>query len=283
MHRDYSLGESLTSLASRYGRDRSCLSDLFRRHGLGVRPPKMGKHGSDGRLIPYTPKTEAEVRDIICGMTRVYVPESLRVEWRHWLMHRRRDFIVRVRAHLQSPKDRPKLPFSKNVEPFDYWTDRANLIAKWANTGKPSRIWPVRIYPSSQGVIWKDQLWFWASNWPEAGGAYYRGAWKEIDGRPALHHTIWEQHNGQTIPAGHVLTCKDGNPNNLDPANLVLESRDSICRKNQAVALSRKSRELTQMLLRRQKEPNEHHHTTKRLAYAAGRRYDQRRRNSKDS
>lgn len=43
----------------------------------------------------------------------------------------------------------------------------------------------------------------------------------------AKHHIIYEQHFG-TIPAGHVVKFKDGNPQNLATDNLVLMSRGEL-------------------------------------------------------
>lgn len=49
------------------------------------------------------------------------------------------------------------------------------------------------------------------------------GGWPEA-WRPE-HHVIWEQHNGKPIPAGHVVSFRDRNRDNLNPANFELISK----------------------------------------------------------
>lgn len=49
-----------------------------------------------------------------------------------------------------------------------------------------------------------------------------KGAWPEAWRQ--LHHVVWEAEHGP-IPAGHVLSFKDGNVENVDPDNLELFSK----------------------------------------------------------
>lgn len=43
---------------------------------------------------------------------------------------------------------------------------------------------------------------------------------------------VWEVHNQQDIPAGHVIYCKDGNSENVDINNLELITRAELARRN---------------------------------------------------
>jgi hypothetical protein len=196
------------------------------------------------------------------------VPQELKFEWRHWSLARRGKFIACIRAKLNRPTDRPCLPFSANVEPFDYSTPRAQAIARQMNAGCTSRQWRAMIRLNSQGVIYQGRLYFWAADGGGGHtGAYYIGPWTPGTGRPALHHIIWRKFNGP-IPAGHVVRARDGNPNNLDPANLYLATRNDVARENQAASLLKKSRAATALLLDRaqaRKKPHDHIDVVKRL------------------
>jgi hypothetical protein len=60
------------------------------------------------------------------------------------------------------------------------------------------------------------------------GGRYYLSQSKTNAGRQrakGLHVAIWEHHHGKTIPAGHLIHHKDGNPLNNDISNLECLSR----------------------------------------------------------
>ena len=122
------------------------------------------------------------------------------------------------------------------------------------NAGRSSRTAAVAIRIGSQGVIYEGRLYFWSKS---CGPAYFIGPWRPGTGRPPLHHVIWEQHNGP-VPAGHTVRHIDGNRNNLDPANLYLATKNDVCRENQSVALLKKSRALTALILNRSqnKTPN---------------------------
>ena len=158
------------------------------------------------------------------------------------------------RARIKSPNDRPTTPFSSNVTPFDYACPVAQEIVRARNAGTDSRSARTKLDIRSQGVIFRGLLWFWNINFC----GYYLGIpWTKEHGRPALHRVLWEETHGP-IPAGHVVSYIDKNPNNLDPANLYLRSRDTVCRENQAAAITRKSREITALLLKRSQTKNSH-------------------------
>ena len=168
-------------------------------------------------------------------------------------MERRGEFIRRVRAKVRSPYDRPETPFSANVEPFDYTTPRARAIMDAMNAGRDSRHAKTKIDLRSQGVIWRGKLWFWCDQ-----TGYQIGLWTPGKGRPALHRVLWEEEHGRPVPGGGVVRCADGNPNNLDPANLVLATRNEIARENQAAGLFRKSRAQMSALLERGERRKDH-------------------------
>lgn len=248
MHREY-IDENLSmaELARRYNRSRRSISELFHRRGLPTRFDRRASaaHLPNGCFAPYTPLTSDQIDNLIAQSTRIVVPPQLKLEWRHWSMDRRGDFITRIRTKLNSPNDRPTTPFSDNVEPFDYTSPRALQIAKELNAGTNSQTARIKINPSSQGVIWNNRLWFWSHK-----VGYVSGPWTPEHGRPALHQTIWRSHHNRDIPPRHVISFADGNPNNLAPENLTLRTRDQLCRSNQAASLLRKSREQTSLILK---------------------------------
>lgn len=267
MYRDYSAGVSLGGVGRKYNRDRRSISEIFTKRGLKLRPVLYtiirGKHG---QIAPLRTKTEKEIDGLISqavseGKRRrahgLRIPKPLRHEWRGWLMERKRAFIARLRARLNLASDRPMTPFSKNLEPFDYGSPRAVVLAAKLNEAIPSRYWTTRIFPHSQGVIWEGQLFFWCAK----SGGYFVGRWKPGIGRPSLHHIIWEKSNGRPVPSAHTVICKDGNKNNLDPSNLALRSMADCARQNMLGARIRKSREGTSALLKRfeRNKRNEHH------------------------
>ena len=257
MYAEYSAGASLSDIGRRYGgRNRSTIRGLFSQRGLIIRPSATNDRPRDecGNLLPNPDHTPAQIERIIQTMTKIKIPVELSIEWRKWSLEKRADFIARIRARLQSPDDRPDLPFSDNVEPFDYGSQRAWEIVNRANQGLGSHYWKVKIDLCSQGVIYKGRLWFWSTK-----VGYQSGPWTPEGGRPSLHHTIWEEHTGSKVPTGFALRFADRNPNNLVPENLVLISRNDISRENQATGLTRKSRELTTILLNRTQQKGQSH------------------------
>ena len=260
MHADYQRPMSLNDVARKYGTDKSTVRAVFIRNGLTVRPFKTIARQSNGSPVRYAPLTEAQLDALIEEETKLRCPPALKFEWRRWSLQRRGDFIARLRAKLNSPDDRPATPFSTNVEPFDYTSPSAWRIVNAMNAGRDSRSAAVKIDLKTQGVIFRDQLWFW-----NVKVGYQRGPWSPESGRPSLHQTIWEETHGRPVPPAHVVRFADGNRNNFDPANLTLATRNDVCRENHAIALIKKSRERTAILLRRSQQATPHHDLTHRL------------------
>ena len=257
MHAEYMTGLPLTAVARRHKRSGRALRDLFSSRGLFIREATaFPNKGAGGRFEPVCPRSEAEIEAMIAASTRMVIPIELKNDWAKWPMQRRGDFIARLRAHLADPQARPDLPFSGNVLPFDYATEEAWEIVRRRNAGKPSWTWETKLNIISQGVIWDGRLWFWARRMP----AYYEGIkWTPGHSRPALHRAIWESLHGP-LPAGAVIRGVDGNPNNLEPANLILTDRNELVRENQMRHLVRRSRDLTSTLLNRHQSTTSHAH-----------------------
>jgi hypothetical protein len=248
MHRFYADGASLSATARRYGRCRASIREVFVRRGLFVRPPpcRIPPRRANGQILPARVHTERELVKIAAGMERIRIPDFLSVEWRKWSLEKRGWFIGLIRTRLNSPHDRPRLPLSPGLVPFNYATPAAQKIAAEINKGLSSRAARVKIDLISEGVIFRGQLWFWNHK-----VGYQRGPWTAEGGRPALHQVIWQEANGRAVPAHHVIRFADGNRNNHSPVNLVLAHRNEVARENQATALFRKSRERTRILLDR--------------------------------
>jgi hypothetical protein len=251
MHADYERLATFAAVGRLYDRHPETVRRLFQRRGMPLRP-SVNRHTerkADGTYKAFEPIREREIQGMIDRATKLKIPDDLRLEWREWPMARRRRFIARLRAKLDSPRDRLRLPFSKNVKPFEYGTPEAHAIADAANAGTDSRGGAAKLRLCSQGVIWGGQLWFWRAN-----TGYQQGDWTPGLGRPVLHRVIYDLRHGKNASRGKVVICKDGNPNNLDPANLGLVTKNDICRQNQAVSLLKKSREMTAVLLARNQE-----------------------------
>jgi hypothetical protein len=266
MHADYmALGLSLSESARRYGRHPQTARELFISRGLPLRESAgyQASHREDGTFVAYPLKTPEEIEALIQAAVKIAVPVELKLEWRRWSLERRGDFLRRLRARLPDPKGRPDLPFSDNVEPFDYASESAWEIVRQLNAGLSSRDWRSKIDIRSQGVIYRNQLWFW---WAHSGGYFRMGGWTKENGRPSLHRTIWEETIGQPIPNGYAVSMIDGNPNNLDPSNFYLRSLNEVCRENQAKSLVRKSREKTRILLERSQKTSQSHDLIKHLS-----------------
>jgi hypothetical protein len=257
MYADYQKPMSLNAVGRKYGRDRRAVSELFHRRGLDVRvTQKQAARLPNGRIAPYVPLTVEQLEELIADATKLRVPEALKFEWRKWSLERRGDFIARIRAKLNDPRDRPDLPFSANVVPFDYASPRAHEICKVVNAGLGSRYAGIKLDICSQGVIYRDRLWFWARK-----VGYQLGPWIPGEGRTALHHQIWEETHGRPVPEKHVVRFADGNCNNFELGNLVLDTRYNLCRENQAAALFQKSRAMTSMLLESAQNKDTHEQT----------------------
>lgn len=257
MHADYMQPLPMTVVARKYGTDKGTVRFVFRRLGLAIRPAKEIARQPNGSPMRYVPMTDEQIDAAIASCTKIKVPTELKFEWRRWAADRRSWFIRRMRAKLQPAKSAPTTPHSTNVEPFDYASPRAHEIAARMNVGKSSREHACDIRISSQGVIYRERLYFWAQKAGFEFGAYYAGQWIPGVGRPALHQVIWQEHN-RPLRRGEVVRHADGNRNNFDPANLVLLSRNELARENQAIGLTKKSRALTALLLARSQHKTPH-------------------------
>lgn len=263
-HADYERLQSLKAVARHHRTSPCVVRAVLLRNGYSLRVFKSVPRQANGVPVPHAPKTAAEITALIAQMTYLRIPPPLRIEWRRWPLVQRAAFIARVRARHPALSTRPTTPFSANVEPFDYGSPHAHALMQAANRGRNSRTKAVQLRVGSQGVIYRDRLYFWA---PEGGvsGAYYIGPWRRGTGRPALHHIIWAEAHGQPVPAACCVRFVDGNRNNFAPANLVLTTKNEVCRENQAAALFRKSRATTALLLRRAQHPKPHDDTLTQL------------------
>ena len=267
MYADYQAGVSFYAVARIYNRTPGCIRELFARRKLPVRPyvckNKKGV-GKNGCFKAYPEPTITQLNDMIDRATKIMVPPELKTHWRHWTLKRRADFLSRLRMKFISPEDQPQTPFSDNVEPFDYGTEKAHAIARQFNVGKTSQLAGTKIKLPSQGVIWRGQLFFWARD------NYYVGNWTPEHGRPSLNRIIWEDHHQRKIPAKHHVSYQDGNRNNLDPKNLVLLSFRDAAIKNKGNGLLKKSRGLTALLLQKQQNAQTNENVTVQKLLARG-------------
>lgn len=255
MHADYLTPMTMAAVARKWNTDSGTVRAVFKRNGIAMRAFKPVARQANGSPVRYVPFTEAEIAALIAKQKRVSLPAELRFEWRTWSLEKRAAFIARLRAQVDNPPGRPETPFSSNVTPFDYGTPAAHEIARRMNKGRDSRTKIVAIKPCSQGVIYEGQLYFWSLS---GGTAYFIGPWRPGVGRPPLHRLLWEKFNRRKLPPGSVVRQADGNRNNFARGNLVLATKNDICRENQAAALAKKSRALTTLLLNRHTQGKSH-------------------------
>jgi hypothetical protein len=276
-HREYLGGTRLKVLGEKYHHTAGDFSRWFREHGLEVRA--IGWNGK-----AWLVKTEAEITALIETVAArprpadghtLKVPAEIAQDWKaRWSLAQRADFIRRLRARMALPNDAPTTPFSANVEPFDYGSERAWKIVNAANAGRPSRHWTVRIFPSAQGVIWRGQLWFWIRDSGGRNRGSYDGSFVrsgDSKTRPHLHREIYESVHGP-IPRAHVVRFRDGNFNNLDPENLYLQSRADEASENRRNIRIKKTRALTAALLQRHERKQTHEHPDDKLIQQVGAR-----------
>ena len=241
LHAEYVAGASLRATARKCERSSAWLAGIFRRLGLSVRENPRRHLGvrRDGTSPPRPVRAVAQLLALADSLTHLHVPKELKTEWRLWSLALRGRFIARARRRLRSPTDRPKGSFSSNVEPFDYGSAAAHRIAAATVGARASH----RVKISSQGVIWKEELWFWS--------AQHRSY--VAKGRPfcTLHHAIWETAAGRSVPKGFCVCRADGNPNNLLPNNLVLRSVAELLPEFAGRAVFQRSRAITALLLQR--------------------------------
>lgn len=271
IHADYvAHGEVVAQIAARWNRKSGSIAALLQKWGFRQKCAalteqiKKRQRDKGGRVAANRRATAVQIEAIIASATKLAIPPQLRWEFRTWPMSKKADFIARLRAKLRDPDDRPKRPFSRNVVPFDYTTPAARAILDRLNEELDSRHAICKLDLGTQGVIWNGDLWFWVAN----TGYVQRGQWTPERGRPILSRALWEQYHGR-IPPKHVIRCADGNPNNLDPGNLVLATMNDLARENQAAALTRKAREKTALVLERAQQKGKRHDLFEALSAAA--------------
>jgi hypothetical protein len=234
MYADYQTGMSLSAVGRKHRNIiGNTVRDIFEKRGLVVRevPNRWERHKANGCFARMKPKTEKKITAMIAAMTRLTVPAALRLDWRKWPMSRRGEFIRRSRKSLAKNHGRvfaPTTPHSSNVQPFDYTTPAARVIAEKDNVGKNSQECPTKLKPASQGVIYKGTLYYWSAG---IGYQCCLGIYDPEVGRPQLHRVIYEEHFGP-IHAGMTVIQKDGNKNNFSPDNLALRSMADCARLN---------------------------------------------------
>jgi len=253
MWRDYEGGESQAKVAAKYGRDPRGLAEIFAKRGLKLRPAPaalLNRARLNGCWAPLVPATAEAIAGMIAGMKRPAVPQGLRQEWRGWPLGKRERFWRRVLKRFPAVLQ-ASAPFSANVERFDYFSARARAIAAERNRGLPSNQWRVHLKLCSRGVIWQGELFFWAPKIGYQANGTWRPARERLgnQGRPSLHHLIWEQANGRAVPAGCVVRHRDGNVNNLAPENLALATRGEVAVETRGKVLLKASREKVAALL----------------------------------
>lgn len=250
MHADHIAGMRLCDLARKYSRQSRGIRQIFVRRGLAVL-----NRGNAGQFAQTMHRhSDAEVQALVEQSRKFVVPHVLRVEWREWDLERR-SFLIRLLVAKHGRRhSMPEGPFSANVEPFDYTSPKAHEIAARMNQGLNSRDWVCHMKIQSQGVIFDDQLYFWVRD-----NGYVRGHFQIGVGRAVLHRLIYTLQHGE-IPDDGVVRFADGNPNNLDPANLYLASRNDLARENQSAHWTKISRARTAALLKRHNTPTKTSH-----------------------
>jgi hypothetical protein len=188
-----------------------------------------------------------QIREIIAAEVdgRMAVPVKLRQHWRQLDLDGRRAFVQIMKDSSGWADPRPQTAYSANVIPFEFGTPAAHQIAAALNAGRPSRRLAVQITPPSVGVIYEGELWHWTGKC----NGYQQTRFLRNKARPMLHRHIYEQAHGVELDGNTVIRFVDGNANNLDPANLYAEHRESMLRTNQAGSLRRKGARKMELLL----------------------------------
>lgn len=274
MWADFQRLGTLAAVGRRHGRSARGVAFLLAKHGLRAMGPATRRvvREKDGlnRFLPYADPTDAEILAKVATLRRVMIPPGLQAYWRRWPEAKRRWLVAAMHARVDAlrPADAPPAgPPSANVEPFDYFSPRARAIAAAENGDRPSRHTRAKLKLAARGLIWQGRLFYWVRC-----TGYMTGAVP----RESLHHAVWESVHGP-LPASRVIYFRDGNPNNHDPANLGVKTRNELARENQAAALLRRSRLKTAALLTRFERnnqpggtPHEHHELDGQIR-AAGR------------
>ena len=240
MHKDHLKGMNLYQLSKKYGYRDGNIKAVFAHYGLEVRIQK----GAGWFPRTLRRRTEAEILALVAQTRRVMIPVALRTEWRKWDLEKRWWLIQKLIEKHGLPFDLPSGPYSANVQPFHYGTPEAHQVAAKINEGLNSRQWLCHLKIMSRGVIHGGYLWSYV---PEYG--YVRGGYTPGSGRKVLHRELYKAHHGP-IPRDCVVRFIDGNPNNFDPANLTLATRNELARENQASHLTAISRRKLQAILK---------------------------------
>lgn len=199
-------------------------------------PRHLARRGQRRRRTPE-PKGDA-LTLILARHGKLTVPRELMHWWnKHWSLDRRMEIAARLKAAMQAVgwEGMPQSACSGNVEPFGYGSARAHAIANAAGGTK--------LHVGSEGMIWKGRLWYWS-----AGERHYRtrnAAEHYACGKGVieiLSRVIYEDHHGVKLSREDVIRLKDGNPNNLDPANMERTSMREMGPRN-ARARSRRRRD----------------------------------------
>lgn len=240
MHREHLQGLYLRDLQRKYGYQDQNIKNAFVRLGLEVRLcPTLGHYARTMHR-----HSREEILALVAQTGRVMIPVALRTEWREWDLKKRWWLIQKLIEKHGLPFDLPSGPYSANVQPFHYGTPEAHEVAAKINEGLNSRQWLCHLKIMSRGVIHGGYLWSYV---PEYG--YVRGGYTPGSGRKVLHRELYKAHHGP-IPRDCVVRFIDGNPNNLDPANLTLATRNDVARQNQASHLTAISRRKLQAILK---------------------------------
>jgi hypothetical protein len=254
IHAEHQAGETFQSLQERYGYHGTLIRMAFQKLGLPVRAPLYKPNSG---CFPKTMRrlSKAELIALAAAQKRVKVPAVIKTEWREWTMKKRQWFIRQIRAHLDPRHSRPPGPYSANVEPYVYGDANIEAWCLRKNDGKSSHTAGCKIKVSSQGLLWRDRVFFWVKD-----TGYVEGVrWTHDCPRPAAHRLIYEEAHGP-LPPDCVVRHRDGNPNNLDPANLYAATRNEVARENQSNALTARSRARTAALLKlNSRKDNQNH------------------------
>lgn len=232
IHAEHLSGSNLRALELKFGYRHANIKRAFERLGLEVRmDPTLGH-------FPRTMRrhTDDEILAMARNTKRVIIPHALRTEWREWPLEKRWWLIEQLVAIHGWAFEMPTGPYSDNVVPFHYGTPAAHETAAALNQGRSSQQWQCHLKICSRGVIYGGQLWSYV---PDNG--YVHGTFRIGQGRQRLHRELYLAHHGE-IPADCVVRFRDGNENNLDPANLYLATRNELGRENQARHLEKLSR-----------------------------------------
>jgi len=248
MHRDHLAGMNLFQLGLKYDYRPMNIKRAFERLGLDVRLSEtLGQF--QRTLVPHT---DAQIVALARQTKRVMVPHVLRWEWRRWPLERKWWLIQELVKIHGWAFDLPPGPYSANVTPFQYGTPAAHATAAAVNAGLPSRQWLCHLKINSRGVIYGGHLWCYVP-----GNGYVRGQFKLAEGRKVLHREIYKEHHGP-IPPDCVVRFRDGNENNLDPANLYLATQSDVLRETQSRVLTERSRARTAALLKQSQKKGTH-------------------------